>query len=317
MLVLLSLQPWQGVPQGVAWADDDDDDDDGELFELEGDDDDDDDDDPNSTTVEMGEGPLGAGENPDAVPEFGVVKKGPGKSRKIIGYPVQVALRPLALIEGMFEFTATLPGYVESTQLQTHVTAAYGITNRVQIGVGYGPGTANTDDGFTVGKAFNIEGRYLIFDWLAAQLSVPMYADPFAIGTTIGAPMRFLLGDKAAIVFGQDLLNIRIFRIFPSVFDALGNDAMIAAESTGQILSRGELRLIGGVVYQLKPNLAIMGESGVVAFDFALTDSGVPLRVKLTYSPKDFVDLSARMGFDNLDEANKTFGLTLNAAVRL
>ena len=306
--------PWQYA----AWADpnDDDDDDDGELFELDGADDDDDD--FGSSTVEMGSSAVGTSENPNSVPEFGVVgdagkKKKTGKRGP---YPVQFARRPLTLDEGTFQIGLQVPAFVSPAELRTGISFDFGITDNVQIGVGYGPGTLGSG-GFTVGKSFFVQARYLVFDWLSVEATVPMYADPFSIGFSLGAPMRFRLGQKAAIVLGHELFNVRIFRFLPFVTDANYNEGKVADYDTNEIIPLGDLRFLGGIIYQIDDNLAFMGDIGIIAFNYGLTDSGVPLRATIVYSPSNKIDLAARLGFDNLDQAQTSFGLLLTASFRI
>ena len=274
--------------------------------------------------VDMGEDPLpgdapeGANENPDSVPEFGDrIQDGSVEVRKArTGYPIEVVFRPLTLASGMSEITLDLPTNVDPFALTGLLRARYGVTKQIQLGLAYGPG-AVTEDGYTAGKTVAPEFHYLINDWISAQLSLPILLDPFAMGITIGAPMKFRFADKMAILFGQDLINIRLSRFVPFIDNPVANEAQVALDETGTTLDSGELRFLAAFIYQLEPNMAVMGEIGILARDFGSTDAGVPLSGRFIYSTSNKVDLGGRIGFGNLDDASGTFGATIFVALRI
>lgn len=291
-----------------AWAQFDDDDDPIE-FEPESIDDDD------GGEFGGGTSPVGSNENPDSSTEFGV-EETVKPSELSIGYPVEVIKRPLTLAAGMFEMAVEVPSYIGPVRSNTHVRASYGITRQIQISVEYGPGTATADE-FVTGKGMGVEYRQLLTDFLSLQLGVPMYADPFSIGLIVGIPMRFGLGDKAALFIGEDLLSFKMYRFVPSVEDARYNEAQVAKDKINETTSFGDVRIVGGAMYQYRPNVVLKGEFGWLPFDYSIIDAGYLLRGTLIYSPYRSFDIGVRVGFDNLDEAGSTFGVSLSAALRI
>lgn len=289
-----------------AWAQDSDDDDD-DTIELEPDGLDDVNIDPESDR-----------ENPDLLPDFDA--KPPKKTEPTADlepdYPREVVARPLILHAGMTQVTFDTLSNVDDFFVTSLLEARHSVNPRVQIGLGYNPGAVD-GDGFTPGKAFSVEARYLITDWLVAQAKIPVFVDPFSLGVTVGAPMKFRFGDKLAFILGQDLISVKLVRFVAAVEDPLFNDGQVAADDVNTTLDAGELRFLGGVIYQYSPELAITAESGILAKDFSNTDAGVPLLATLTYASSSKLDLGARVGFRNLDDATGTFGATILVAVRL
>lgn len=298
----------------AAWAQD------GEATLLEEETVEDDDD---EGTVLLGEdenAPVGAAENPEATPEFGV--EDDAKTADVIdtSYPRELVRRPLTLHRGMFEVRLDLPAIANPIQLQSQLLASYGITDRVQIGLGYGAGTVSNHDDydvFLVGKALSVEGRYQLTRWAAAQLTVPMYVDPFALGLTLGVPMKFRFFGKTALVFGHDFFTIRLYRFAPRLSDGIYNQDRVGDLATNTTIDLGELRFVAGVIYQHSAKTAFFTEFGFVATDFGLTDAVVPLRVTISHSPSERMDLGLRVGFNNLDRAIDELGAMLSVALRI
>ncbi|MEM9489779.1 MAG: hypothetical protein AAGC55_11575 [Myxococcota bacterium] len=262
--------------------------------------------------------PEGSEENPDAPPEFGERRDDGTRALRRVrtGYPIEEALRPITLAEGMSEITIDVLSNVDAYFSTALIEARYGITRQAQLGLGYGPGAVDSD-GFTAGKAVSIDVHYLLADWLAVQVELPILLDPFSMGLTLGAPLRFRFGERFALIGGHDLVHIALRRFVPAVGDPLFNEAQVAIDEVDTILDSGELRLLGGAIYQLKPNLALLAELGLLARDFAITDAGVPLLATLTYSVSNKFDLGARIGFRDLGDADETFGATLQLALRI
>ncbi len=299
-------------------ATDDDDDDSGEEVELEPDEIDPDEFEPEDIDALPEDNPEGSGENPNLIPEFGEERPVAKKVVPIgdLPYPKELALRPLVLKAGMSQVSFDLLTNVDDFFVTGLAEARYGATHELQIALAYGIGAVSSD-GFTAGKALSIEAQYAIAPWIAAQLEIPFLLDPFSLGLTIGAPMKFRFGQRLAFTLGQDLLNFKIKRFVPIVGDPLANQALADQDAVNTELDDGELRLLGGVIYQYSPELALFGEIGILAQDFGLTDAGVPLLVTVTYSSTYQLDLGARIGFRNLDNASENFGATLLVAYRM
>ncbi|HLU69091.1 MAG TPA: hypothetical protein VKZ63_22570 [Kofleriaceae bacterium] len=293
--------------------------------------------------VEMGEDPLaGAGdddgmvdldgtdENPnDPVGAVGVggqadVKVG-GKAAPVAPaeYPIEVVKRPITLPRRMTEVTLAMPNRFNSYVQDFVLGARHGITDKIQAGLRYGAGSFAAIGGeseFFAGKGFAIDAHYQVFPWLAAQLSVPMWMDPFAIGVSLGAPVQFTFFDKLRIYGGNDLVAFKISRFLPAVDSAFANEALTLLDETGSdaAIPDGEINFNGGAVYQLQPNMAVDARLGIKWVDFeSSSDSPTLFDLGLTYSTSNKIDVGGRLGFADLNNAGESFGIYLVAGYRI
>jgi hypothetical protein len=290
---------------------DDEDDDDEEPMELEAD----------HMTPASRPVPAGASETPTA-PDAAVGMEQPAvetttaeQSARPETYPIAVALRPITLYSGMFEVGAGAAMYPSPAAFTTTLRGRYGITDQVEVGLRYA--ALGVDEGGTVmGKAMAVDVVVEITEWAAAQLSVPVLLEPFAMGFTLGAPLKFRFGDSFALFFGGDLFSYRIKDFVPSVVDPRINAGRTDDVATGTLVSSGNLRLIGGAIYQLEPHMSLSGDFGI-AVEFADNEkTDVPLGATFSYTFADLLDLSGRLGFDNIGSGG-TFSLTAGLTARL
>lgn len=265
-----------------------------------------------------GEVPKGATETPappEAVGMESAKEAEEALAPERTGYPVELALRPLLLDPGMLEVGAEAPMYPSPAGLTSVLRARYGVVERVDLGLRYAVVGADEVDA-VLGKSVGLEVQVGITDWVAAQLTLPLMIDPFAMGITLGAPFRFAFGDAFAIFFGRDLVSFRVVDFVPSLADPRVDAARIAALDSGTIVSRGSLQLLGGAHYQLAPNMALTADFGVVAEDYGREKTGVPLGGTFTFTTAGAVDLAARLGFDDIGDGG-SFSLRAAVAVRL
>jgi hypothetical protein len=284
---------------------------------------------PGGKEVEMGEeddlGPIedetGMEEDPDAPgggdnPEPKVVKRAPELP---VEYPAELARRPITLHAGMSEAQLDYPVYFDPLRTAGQLRAAYGITRQIQVELRYGIGSYGEigmeDAKYYAGKAVAIGGVYQVFPWLGAQLEIPILLDPFAMGVTLGAPVKFKFS-KFSLFVGRDLLTFKIAKFAPFVEDTLATEALVAADEVGVAQDVGHLRIIGGIQYSLKPTMTITGEAGFLAFDFKGDQAAQLIRASLTMNKKK-LDYGARLGIDDLDNATETLNLALFAALRI
>lgn len=267
-----------------------------------------------------GDAPAGGSENPgDPNATFNAgLKDKPKKSatKKQTGYPQRIINRPLNLPGGMSQAQLRVPVNFDPLVASGVIRGDYGITSQYQIGLEYGLGTY-TSDGFATGKALALEGRYLIADWVAAQVRLPVYLDPFAAGLTLGAPMQFTFFDKMRFVFGQDLVSFKLAKFVPNVANAAENDGLIAKDKIGELVPDGEINISMTVVYQMDDTMTIDTQFGMRAVDFSTDDAPVYLYSGIRYSPSNKLDFGARIGFGRLDDALETLGVDLFAAIRI
>ncbi len=270
----------------------------------------------------LGDG-TGAEENPGAprmVGEETAPKQTVAKPAEPTEYPLELSQRPLTLYSGMSEVSlelATNPA-ADSFIAYGALRASYGITREVQLSLAYGAG-ALVGSNFVTGKTVGVDARYSIFPWLSGQLAVPFLLDPVAFGVTLGAPMKFRF-DKFALFVGEDFVTIKAHGFIPDVRDAAISDAAAAADKTGTKSHDAEIHIVGGVIYQVKPNLAFTGRIGVVQRINApgLTNaSSMPISGQLTWSKTNKLDAGARLFIDDLSEVGNTFGLAVFAALRI
>jgi hypothetical protein len=164
--------------------------------------------------VELDEDPppsdseSGAEEDPGA-PRLDEPDTGPkAPSAKTLGYPIEEVKRPQTLPEFTSEVRLDLRMFPDPVDAEASFKFRFGVTRQIQVGVRYGIGGFYNDGKgadpkvrFNTGKAVAIDFQYLIQEWLAPRLSIPMYVDPFAIGVTLGPSLKFrLFDDKLALV---------------------------------------------------------------------------------------------------------------------
>jgi hypothetical protein len=270
----------------------------------------------------------GTAENPDA-------PKLPGDDAPIVeaaapppvrtGYPIEDVLRPLTLPAVTSEVSFDARSTFSDFDLELGLRAKYGITRQWQIGLRYligglydDPATMDDDAAtFNTGKAFGIDVTYLVFDWLAAHVTVPVYVDPFAMGLTLGAPMKFRFQDKFAIVLLDDFIDIRLNRYVPSLINERTNEALREADETNTSTPRGNLYLRVGGVYQQSPQLAVKANLTQTLQDFGDNDNPTGAEIVGQYSPNSSMDLIGRAGIDAFDRADSTFSILLADAYRI
>ena len=239
-------------------------------------------------------------------------------------YPIERVLRPITLPRRMTEASLTLPNTFNPYVQNFVIGAQHGITNEVQAGLRYGIGTFYASDGeseFVAGKAFALDVRYQIFSWLAGQLSLPILVDPFAMGVTVGAPFQFTFFDKLRLYGGGDLLTLSVSRFAPWVENPAQDEFYAELDETGTDLPAGHLFINGGAIYQYQPHIAIDARLGIYTVFESLNDSSstdpILLDAGVTYSTSNKVDVGARLGFADLNDAGASFGLHLFAALRI
>ncbi|MBK7072490.1 MAG: hypothetical protein IPH44_09310 [Myxococcales bacterium] len=284
-----------------------------------------DDDPPPATT----DGDTGAEENPDAPRILGEpTDTGPkAPAPRATGYPIEEVLRPLTLPDFTSEIRLDAAIYPSPFDAEFGLRARYGITRQAQLGVRYAIGGLYDDGKVTpaktrwnTGKAVEINFQFLVTDWVAPRIAIPMYVDPFTIGMTLGAPVKFRFGKKFAIIGFEDVVGFKFLKkkFLPTLEGERPNEADAATLDIGEIKSDGFIRLDFGAVYQYKPNVALTGRFGINFDDFSQRgDTGSSLRVQVQYSPKRKIDLLGLMGFDRLDEPGDTFHLAGALAVRI
>jgi hypothetical protein len=286
---------------------------------------------------------------PHALPgeEPKVVEKAPEK-KVITGYPMEEVLRPITLPANMAE-VAIGPhaqfsikddvGYAGSDTLR----ARYGITRQIQLGLNYtfagiydDPKTAEDKVKFKPGKAIELNGTYLIKDYLGIRLGVPVWiykpgenADSSApgIGVNIGVPLKFRFGEKFAIGGLDDLLSIKITQFAPSMEYEYLNAIRAALKDTKTATSAGFIRFSGYGVYQRSPKLALIGRVAITLEDFATTKTtagpaplggGIvtTIRAGLEYTVRKYLDVGIAIGFEDMADLG-SFGPTALLAFRI
>jgi hypothetical protein len=273
--------------------------------------------------VETGPADMeGTAENPTAPPDFDAPPPfvAPTVVSRPKGYPIEEVWRPLTLPRLMTEVSLdtgnTFSPFVNGFTLRAH----FGVTSKVQIGITYNIGGIY-DDGrgtttFNTGKAVDINGRVQLRPWVAAQLSVPMYLQPFAASVTLGAPMKFRFSEQYALVVAEDVIDIRLSKFVPSLTNEAANEGNVSNVDTNTRTDQGNFRFSARGIYQYKRNVAFTGRFAVTLIDFSTLRLGYLLKAGGQVTVKKGVDLSATLGFENLDDASHSFGLQLGAALR-
>lgn len=279
--------------------------------------------------VELGEDPptIGADEDEDAPKIGGDAGTTPvAPKTRTVAYPITEVLRPLTLPDFTSEIRLEALFYpLSPIDAEFGLRARYGITRQLQIGVGYGIG-GFYDDGkrdkvrFNTGKAVALDVSYLVADWIAPRLSIPMYVDPFAIGLVLGAPVKFRFGDRFALVGGEEIVGFKLLdgKFLPNLRSEKANEAAVdQIEGSNTIQSDGFFRIDGGVLYQLAPDLVVSGRFGLTLDDFSGDDAPTSLRALVQFTPTRSVDIVGEAGWDRLDENRGSLHLSAALAVRI
>ena len=265
----------------------------------------------------------GTSENPSAPVDYDAPRPDlvPVAPPRPAGYPVEEVLRPLTLPRFMTEVALDARFNISPFINGQTLRARFGVTSQVQVGLLYNIGgiydDGPRDTAFNTGKAVAIAGTYKIREWVAAQLVVPMYLEPFAASFTLGAPMKFVFADKFALVLAEDVLEVRVTEFVPSLTSELENEVNVTNVETNTQTSRGTFRFSGAGFYQHKPDLAFTARLAVSILDFDSQSLGYLLKVGVQKTVIKNLDLTALMGFDDLGDADNTFGLQLGAAFRI
>jgi hypothetical protein len=273
----------------------------------------------------------GTAENPDAprlvgeeVTDTGPVTPAPKKT----GYPIEDVLRPITLPAVTSEVAFEMRSTFDPVDFETALRAKYGITRQWQLGLRYVIGgyyddnLVDMDDkaAFNTGKAFGLDVTYLVYDWLGAHVTLPFYVDPFAMGVTLGAPMKFRFGEEGkgwAIVALDDFLEIPIVKFAPSLVSERTNELFVDAENSGDVDPKGNLHLRAGIIKQFSPQMALKGNLVQTFRDFGDNDNPTGIEAMIQYSPTKDLDVAGRLGIDALDQASSTTGLVIMAAYRI
>jgi hypothetical protein len=273
--------------------------------------------------VQMAEDPppsdlTGTAENPDAPRSLlddetpAVAATAPAPK---VGYPVEQVERPITLPQNMSEVSLAPHAQVSPYAGSTALRARYGVTSKVQLGLTYvvggifdDPATVESRQGFHPGKAVGLDITVMLEDWVGVQAGLPLYISPLALSLTLGAPMKFKFGDKLAIGGLDDLLNIRLSRFAPTFYQEVQNASNANDTMSNTIKSKGALRVSLFGLYQYKPDVVVIGRTGIQMEDFATGKTDGCLNECLTtfihagfhYSPRKYLDLGLSIGFDDL-----------------
>jgi hypothetical protein len=231
------------------------------------------------------------------------------------GYPVEEALRPIALPQNLSEVSLMPHAQVSSFAASTALRVRYGVTPKVQLGLTYligaifdDPSTVAARQAFHSGKAVGLDVTVMLQDWIGVQVGVPLYISPFAVSLALGAPIKFTFGDRFAIGGLDDFLNIKLDRFAPTFYQELQNATAANGTMTNTTQSAGELRFSLFGVYQYQPNFAVIGRTGIQMEDFATGKTNGCAGECLTtfisagfrYTPRKYLDVGLSIGFDDL-----------------
>ncbi len=265
--------------------------------------------------------PLGAGENPDAPQTIGApeeIQPPEAVPTALLPkvYPIEQVHRPLTLPQAVTEIRIDVPLVLSPFSADFVINANYAVTDDWEAVLRYNAG-AFFDSSYTAGKTLAIGARRAITHYVAAEASLSTFLDPFALGLHLAAPFRFVFSNKIRVDFGENLINIKIAEFAPNIYSTQGNEALGAVANIGSITPDGDFRLVGRIWYQWQPDLAVSGETGVIAPDFALSEGQMPLWVTAQYSASQDFDLGARFGTPSISDISDNLTLWLYLQTRL
>ncbi len=252
--------------------------------------------------------PDGGEENPDDPNSTFSATKVEAKANKPTGYPARVINRPLNLPGGMVELGLDIPIHVDPFGVSSTLRGAYGITRSVSVGLQYSPGRYS--DEFSVGKAVGVDAQYLITDIIAAQLTIPVYLDPFAMGIVLGAPFKYTMFDKFSIVGGRNLMGFKVHEFLPSVENSTANDGLLDARNSDTIVPVWVVNATAGAIYQLDDKIALDALFGT-RFDDTNDAATSSLDLGILYAQSNKLDFGARLGVADLASFTESLGLRL------
>lgn len=237
------------------------------------------------------------------------------KKEAVTGYPTRAIERPINLPGGTSEISLTLPTFVDPFAAGASLRGSYGITSEVQVGLRYSMG-ALSENGFEVGKAVSLDAQYLFTDNIAGQLSLPMFMDPFAMGLVLGAPMKFTFFDTFSLVFGQDLVSIKLHEFVPSLDNAVQNSGFIflreSNTTTPLWIGNASVRAI----YQMGDKLALDAQFGI-QFDDSNAASTAQINAGLLHVHSENLDFGARVGALDMSAFVESFSVNLFTNFRI
>ena len=255
---------------------------------------------------------------------------------KSTGYPIQEVLRPLTLPQNMTEISIAPHLQVSPFLASDALHVRYGITSKVQLSLSYlyfGAynrnlvSTASSKIGFHSGKTFGVDVTVMLQNWIGVRVGVPLYIDPVAFGLQIGVPIKFVFADKFSIGGLDDLLQIRLSKFAPSLYQEAYNAIDAQHETTNTEQSNGHLRFSFYGEYQHDDKVAIIGRIGIDS-DLGATSGGggagtssnsgtqTFIKAGLQYSPRKYFDIGGQLGWDDLSTLG-TFGPQLFLALRI
>jgi hypothetical protein len=275
------------------------------------------------------EDPTGVNENPDKPtgPTVGIdttteIKPEPEPEPK--EYPIEEVLRPITLPALMSEAGLDVRNNIKPYAGNTTLRGRFGITKKIQIGLEYNIGgffdDANPSSDkikFNTGKSIGLDVTYSVFKWMGIRLALPFYLDPFAMGATIGVPLKFRLGKTFAFGGGADFLSFKIAKFLPSTTDERVNDLNASFVDSGTGTSDGALMFSGFALFQAKPNIVVGGDISLRYEDFSDTNTPLSLRARAQYSVSRKLDFGGAFGFGDVAEWRDTTLLNLYAQLRI
>lgn len=275
--------------------------------------------------------PTGVNENPDAAKpdapneidaNANTAPPKPKITRK--DFPIEETLRPITLPALMSEAGLDVRNYIKPYDGNTTLRGRFGITRQIQIGLTYNIGgffddadMASTKTKFNTGKSIGLDVTYAVTNFLAVRVTLPFYLSPFAMGATIGVPLKFHIGDRFAFGGGTDFISFKIHNFVPSLVDERMNDANAAFVDSGTKTADGALFFTGFAEWQWKPNLVVGGDFGLLYPDFSDADTPFSLRALVQYSTSNKLDFGGALGFGDIANWRDTVLLNLYAQLRI
>jgi hypothetical protein len=239
-------------------------------------------------------------------------------------YPIEETLRPITLPALMSEAGLDVRNYIKPYDGNTALRGRFGITKQIQIGLTYNIGGFFDDADmssnkikFNTGKSIGLDVTYGIFSWLAVRVALPIYLSPFAMGATIGAPLKFHIGDRFAFGGGAEFISFKIHNFVPSLTDERNNDVNAAFVDSGTKTSNGNLLFSGFAMFQWKRNIAVGGDFGLLYDDFNDINTPFSLRALAQYSTSNKLDFGGAFGFGDVSNWRDTVLLNLYAQLRI
>lgn len=233
------------------------------------------------------------------------------------GYPLRNLDRPLTIPKGTINPMAMIDASKlgDDTGVGLTIGAMYGVTDKIEVGFNYPIGISPE---FQEEHAhFGLHAAYSAIDEdkldLAATLNTFHSFDTFKFHMFgIGPATRFKLNDKMAVFGGENLIQYMTM----SIPNPLGGDDISISPLAAVIDVGFGFQANDNLLARVDTTLAWVALNDDAGDTQTIADA-TPLMLRGFYSLDNKMDIIAGFGFDDLQNAGDTWGVTVGVSYRM